>query len=144
MTHENNNEHMPQSENPTIRMHMWLETHDGVFFGLGRAQLLDKIDKLGSLKKAAESMGMSYRGAWGKIKKTEKILGLKLIEKISNKEGYILTDDGRFLKNYYLEWLDDIEQYAHDRAQKLFPWDSESYQNKIPHRNTSKKNIPNE
>ena len=60
---------------PTIRLHLWLETSQGVYFGLGRALLLARIDQYGSLQKAADALGMSYRAAWGKIKKTEKCWG---------------------------------------------------------------------
>ena len=50
---------------PRIGLNLWLETTEGVLFGMGRAELLDKIEECGSLKKAAEEMGMSYRAAWG-------------------------------------------------------------------------------
>ena len=30
---------------PTMRLHLWLETEDGLFFGFGRTQLLEKIDQ---------------------------------------------------------------------------------------------------
>jgi len=110
-----------------IRLHLWFETLDGVVFGMGRAQLLDHIEECGSLKKAAEKMEMSYRAAWGKIKKTEDILGFKLIKKISNKEGYNLTEEGKKFKDTFLLWLDDVESFALKRAQELFPWQCDNY-----------------
>ena len=57
---------------PVVRVHIWLETVDGVAFGMGRLLLLDAIEETGSLKAAAEQLGMSYRAAWGKIKSTER------------------------------------------------------------------------
>ena len=48
---------------PTVRMHLWLELGESVYFGMGRAMLLDRIEEYGSLRKAAESLGMSYRAA---------------------------------------------------------------------------------
>lgn len=58
--------------------------------------LLSKVQQHGSLKKAADEMGMSYRAAWGKIKKSEEILGIRLIEQSGSKrEGYQLTDSGK-------------------------------------------------
>jgi len=49
---------------PTIRLRLWLENQGELFFGIGRAQLLFNIQSHGSIKKAAQSMGMSYRAAW--------------------------------------------------------------------------------
>ncbi len=108
---------------PEIRLNVWLETTDGLLFGMGRAELLDKIEELGSLRKAAEEMCMSYRAAWGKIKKTEEILGFKLIEKErGNKTGYRLTEAARALKKSYRDWYQAIETEALRKARELFPW----------------------
>jgi molybdate transport system regulatory protein len=116
---------------PVLRLHIWFEAQGGVFFGHGRAQLLDYIDQYGSLKKAAEMMGMSYRGAWGKIKRTEEILGFKLIDKTSNKGGFILTDSGKQCMELFRIWLRDVERYALGRAAELFPWESVAHNNLI-------------
>ena len=43
---------------------LWLETNDGRFLGIGRLELLERIAALGSISKAAQAMGMSYRRAW--------------------------------------------------------------------------------
>jgi molybdate transport system regulatory protein len=114
---------------PTMRMHLWLETEDGLYFGLGRAILLAKILEHGSLRRAAEELGMSYRAAWGKIKKTEEILGVKLISQSgSKKEGYQLSEAGKtFMESYFL-WFEEVERDALLKAEKLLPWAITSYQ----------------
>jgi molybdate transport system regulatory protein len=43
---------------------LWLETDDGRFLGIGRLELLVQIAALGSISKAAQAMGMSYKRAW--------------------------------------------------------------------------------
>ena len=43
---------------------LWLETDDGRFLGIGRLELLAQIAALGSISKAAQAMGMSYKRAW--------------------------------------------------------------------------------
>ncbi|RJQ31459.1 MAG: LysR family transcriptional regulator [Actinobacteria bacterium] len=63
-----------------LKVKMWLEKDGQTVFGQGRKVLLQKIDQLGSLNKAAKEMGMSYRTAWGKIKDTEDRLNTKLID----------------------------------------------------------------
>ena len=120
---------------PEIRVHAWLETREGLLFGVGRAELLDKIDELGSLRKAAEEMCMSYRAAWGKIKKTEEILGFKLIEKErGNKIGFRLTEAGKALKTNYRDWYRAIETEALRKARELFPWTMTIPEKKPAHR----------
>ena len=100
------------SSSPSVRLHLWLEKDGGVFFGCGRHELLKKIDELGSLKMASEKLGLSFRGAWGKIKRTEEIIGEKLIYKKNNKEGYMLTDLGRDLMNEFDSFYKDVSEYA--------------------------------
>jgi len=119
---------MIETEKPVIRLRLWLETSNGILFGSGRAELLERVQELGSLKKAAESLGMSYRAAWGKIKQTEDVLGKKLIEKKhSNREGYELTPLGAELTRLFLAWIRDVEEEAAQKAHELFSFDSVSY-----------------
>jgi len=103
-----------------IRLNLWLEKDDAVVFGHGRVQLLKKISELGSLKKAAEELGMSYRGAWGKIRATESVLEDPLIEKISNREGYRLTPLGESMLRQYEEWHRQVEIAAAEKAKEIF------------------------
>ena len=42
---------------------LWMETDDR-FMGIGRLELLIQIQALGSISKAAQAMGMSYKRAW--------------------------------------------------------------------------------
>lgn len=106
-------------EKPELKIHVWFERDGGVFFGQGRYELLEHIAELGSLKLAAEKMGISYRGAWGKIKATEEIMGEKLIVKDSNKEGYHLTEFGRKWMDEYKALYDDVLAFARKRKLEL-------------------------
>jgi len=58
---------------------VWMETDDGYVFGPGVYSLLKKIMGVGTLKEAAIELGMSYRYAWGLIKKAEEKLGEPLL-----------------------------------------------------------------
>jgi len=113
---------------PTMRMHLWLETDDGVLFGLGRLQLLRKVEQCGSLKGAAEALGMSYRGAWGKIKATEKLFGEKLIERAgSRREGYHLTPFGSGLARDFDQWYREVELFALAKSGEYLPFSPVKY-----------------
>jgi len=114
---------MDKKRQVTMRLHLWLEIENGMVFGLGRAQLLAGVERYGSLRKAAQELGMSYRAAWGKIKKTEELVGDKLLVKTSSRRGgYSLTELGRQLMNSYFTWFKEVEEIALNRAKELFPW----------------------
>ncbi|HNX23990.1 MAG TPA: LysR family transcriptional regulator [Spirochaetota bacterium] len=104
---------------PEVKVHVWFEKDNGVYFGHGRYELLLHISELGSLKLAAEEMGISYRGAWGKIKKTEEVIGKPLIYKDNNKEGYKLTEFGKDFVNEFKSYYDDVTEFARKRGLEL-------------------------
>lgn len=107
---------------PVLRVHLWLEQGGGMFFGLGRVQLLELVDRLGSLNQAAKAVGMSYRAAWGRIKASEEQLGSPLLAQASGRKGYELTPLARQLMGDFMAWHADVEAYALGRAQTVFPW----------------------
>lgn len=105
---------------------LWLETDEGVLVGKGRMELLGKVDELGSIKKAAEAMNMSYRAAWGKIKKTEGVLGEKIVDVPGgNRKGCSLTPMGRELLASFTAWQERVLEYAKNTADEFFPWMAE-------------------
>jgi len=114
---------------PTMRLHLWFETQEGVLFGLGRLQLLRQVEQCGSLKAAAESLGMSYRGAWGKIKTTEEVIGRKLIERAaSRRAGYHLTPFGSGIAKSFDEWYREVESYALSKSKEYLPFSLDKYE----------------
>jgi molybdate transport system regulatory protein len=103
-----------------VRTKVWIEDDRGkVVFGGGREHILEAIDRLGSMNKAAKALKMSYRGLWARIKSTEDRIGAKLVTTRpggGKGSGSILTPTGkRFLKNYKL-----LEDSVHQRADKEF------------------------
>jgi molybdate transport system regulatory protein len=105
-----------------VRLRLWLETGEGMLFGAGRAELLEEIERSGSLKRAAQNLGISYRAAWGKLKQSERALGVCLIRKRSNRAGYQLTEEGLALTRLFRRWYAAVEQAALREARAIFPW----------------------
>ncbi|MHC1790829.1 winged helix-turn-helix domain-containing protein [Solidesulfovibrio sp.] len=114
------------------RLHMWLETGDGMMLGLGRIQLLELVEELGSLNKAAAAMGMSYRAAWGRMKQTETVIGHPLVERSGPKKGFRLTPLGHEIVRMFRAWHKEVEAYALTRARDIFPWTTEPYTEEKP------------
>jgi molybdate transport system regulatory protein len=70
----------PGSLRPGFRL--WLaDAGEGIApFGPGRWQLLQAIERCGSLRAAAADLAISYRKAWGDLRASERQLGIKLVE----------------------------------------------------------------
>lgn len=114
-----------------LRINLWLENDNGILFGMGRYILLEQVNEHGSLKQAAQALGMSYRAAWGKMKQTEEALGIPLIEKQgSNRIGYCLTDFGRELMARYRKWFKEVETFALNSANEQLGWEVSSFEEK--------------
>ncbi len=64
--------------NPNFKL--WLEHSGEYVFGPGAFALMTSIHKTGSITQAAKELKMSYRYAWGVIRKIEKKLDAKLLK----------------------------------------------------------------
>ena len=90
---------------PKPAFKLWLETEDGYVFGPGVYNLLIAIEKTGTLKEASQQLGMSYRYAWGLIKKAEEKLGEPLIDaskggKLGGGSSTITETGARYIKDF--------------------------------------------
>lgn len=114
---------------PVVRLHIWLQSNNGAAFGLGRLMLLEAIEETGSLKAAAQHLGMSYRAAWGKVKTSEEALGQALVEKTGgNRSGYTLTPYGRAMMEKFRQWFQNVEKAAQEQARELFPFEVSGFE----------------
>ncbi|MBN2071914.1 MAG: LysR family transcriptional regulator [Candidatus Krumholzibacteriota bacterium] len=57
------------------------DSERGGLFGDGRYELLDAVREHGSLQEAARRLGRGYRKAWEDIRKAEKALGRRLVDR---------------------------------------------------------------
>ncbi len=102
-------------------LHLWLEKNGETVFCQGRALLLERIRDQGSLRKAAKSLGMSYRAAWGKLKKTQDILGFDLVVLTgSSPKHYELTPRGEEILAAFQAWQEKVQGYADREADTVF------------------------
>jgi molybdate transport system regulatory protein len=62
------------------KVKLWIEERGLLALSDYRVQLLQHVADTGSLARAAERMGLSYRRAWGKIKEIEHNLGVRLVQ----------------------------------------------------------------
>jgi molybdate transport system regulatory protein len=62
------------------RIKVWLETNGRYGFCNGMCQMLQAVERTGSIKQAACELGRSYRYVWGRIKSAEQVFGRQLVE----------------------------------------------------------------
>ena len=62
------------------RSKVWLERDGRVALSEWRVSLLEAIDEMGSLARAAERMKVPYRTAWYKLREIRDCLGVTLVE----------------------------------------------------------------
>jgi molybdate transport system regulatory protein len=92
-------------------MKLWIESDGKLVMSDYRVRLLEAVANTGSLSKAAESMRLSYRRAWGKLKELEENLGYALVaSEAGGSSGgrTILTDDAREFVRAYRRFQDRV------------------------------------
>ena len=85
--------------------------------------VLSKVGQLGSLKAAAEDLGVSYRKAWGSVEDIEKGLGFKLLERRrggARGGKTTLTSDGEKLIEAHLELRSEFNEATYKITKKFF------------------------
>jgi len=83
-----------------IRARFWITGKHSGYIGIGRIELLEKIEQYGSMSQAAKSMGMSYKKAWKLIEELNHMYDEPLIVKVKGGRaggGSELTIKGRQL-----------------------------------------------
>ena len=84
-----------------LKSSQWIvDEEDNAIIGKGRMEILDNIEKTGSINQTAKMMKMSYKAVWSKIKATEKHLDT-LIVHTDRKEGSRLSKEGKELLEKY-------------------------------------------
>ncbi len=99
-----------------LRSKVWLEVDGKLFMGWGRAQLLERIDELGSISAAARSMKLAYRNAWLWVEAMNDLAPSPLVEKTTggSRGGHAhLTEEGRRIVNAYKRIRASVREQAH-------------------------------
>jgi molybdate transport system regulatory protein len=102
---------------------LWMECEGQRFFGPGRVELLTNIEKTGSIKKAAELMGMSYKKAWEMISalNTQAKVPFVVTQKGGdNGGGSIITEEAKQLIAYHLQLRKRFEAFLQKETKELF------------------------
>jgi molybdate transport system regulatory protein len=93
---------------------LWLEFEGEYVFGPGAYAIMNHVLQKGTLTGVTESTGMSYRYAWGVIRKIELTLDVKILETFkggpSGGGGAKITEFGLKLMQMFAQVRDGFEQ----------------------------------
>lgn len=109
------------------RFKVWVLFGGRTKFGDGRAQLLELIHELGSIKRAVARFSMSYRNAWGYLRELDEAAGFEFLERKAGggpRGGTRLTKEGQaFLKRYwrFTRGLRDVVERRFNQSFKRKP-----------------------
>ena len=96
----------------------WIEFEGKPLLGKGGAAILEQIKKEGSISKAAEKLGMSYRYVWNYLDKIKEITGEPVVETFkggkSGGGGAKLTELGEYLLSEYSRISKSLESFISD------------------------------
>jgi molybdate transport system regulatory protein len=84
-------------------------------FGPGVADLLERVDRLRSLRKATIEMDMAYSKAWKIVKIAEENIGFPLLRSVTGGKGgggAELTEEGRRFLAAYRRFEVSVRDYA--------------------------------
>lgn len=98
--------------------------HEGErVFGMGPCQLLETVDRLGSLNKACAELNISYSKAWNIINKAQDMLGFPLLETCTggvDGGGSYLTPKAKDLIKAYRKFHQEAKEKAGEIFKKYF------------------------
>ncbi|HDZ89091.1 MAG: LysR family transcriptional regulator [Deltaproteobacteria bacterium] len=84
-----------------LRSRQWVvDEQNRIIMGEGRKEILETIERTGSINQTAKAMKMSYKGVWSKIKVTEQYLNMNIVH-ADRKMGTRLTKEGKDLLERY-------------------------------------------
>lgn len=93
-----------ENKNLQITGRIWIAANNKALIGLGRFELLSRIEMFGSISKAAKDMGMSYKKAWGLVNSMNNTFNEPLVVGVAggmNGGGSALSSSGKRLVKMY-------------------------------------------
>ncbi len=105
-----------------IKSRIWIESENNVLLGEGRVLLLKAIRETGSLSKAAKSINISYKKAWGLLDSINKSAKKPVTINTTGGKGgggTELTDYGKSLIQVFDEINKDCWEFLDNQLEKI-------------------------
>jgi len=101
---------------------LWIESNGERFFGPGPVELLERIEKTGSINQAARQMEMSYKKAWEIINALNKSTGhLYVVTQTGGTSGggSAITSEARKMISRYRQLREAFDSFLEKETKKL-------------------------
>ena len=108
---------------PAVRSKVWFESAGTHVFGCGLANLLENINRFGTLQDAAKATQMSYRYAWDLIRMAENHFGKTLIVRHAGGKdggGSALSPDGIQMLKIFKQLNKEVAAFTDQRFSQLY------------------------
>lgn len=123
-----------QKRFPGIARTIGIEGNDGPFPGIDRVALLEKIGEYGSITKAAQAVGVSYKTAWDTVDTVNNLSGHPLVARRTGGKGgggTVLTDFGRDLVRKYHVIREEHQKFLVSIREKIGEVDPDPFIRRI-------------
>jgi molybdopterin-guanine dinucleotide biosynthesis protein B len=105
--------------------HWIVDEMNRIIIGDGRQEILENIERTGSINQTAKCMKMSYKGVWGKIRATEKYLRARIVM-TDRGEGSVLTDEGRDILDRFKRFSAECREKEEEVFGRIFGEETKS------------------
>jgi len=106
-----------------LRYKIWQEKKGKKVFGDGPLDILQRVERTGSLRQAAEEINMSYSQAWNLVKDLEGRLGFNLLKRKVGGEkggGSEITEEAKELMMKFEIFRQRADQSLHSLYKRIF------------------------
>ncbi len=106
----------------TVNGSLWIEADGQRFFGPGPVELLELIEKTGSINKAAKAMGMSYKKAWDLVNRINGLVAEPFVLKSIGGEdggGSTISEGAREMIAWYRGVRERFRQFLEQESAGL-------------------------
>jgi molybdate transport system regulatory protein len=106
---------------------LWIHRRQSEFLGGDRINLLEKIDELGSITKAAKAVGISYKTAWDTINMINNLAEKPLVDRLAGGKGgggTSLTTEGKKVINQFKTIQEEHRKFLGNLEDRLGDTDS--------------------
>jgi len=106
---------------------LWINRAENKFLGGDRICLLEKIDELGSITKAAKAAGISYKTAWDTVNLINSLAEKPLVDRLTGGKGgggTSLTAEGKKVINQFKTIQEEHRKFLDNLEDRLGDTDS--------------------
>lgn len=106
-----------------VRSKVWLVSEGQPFLGDGRFQLLEAVNRTGSINAAAKDLGISYRKAWSRLDAMDRNAPFALLDRQTGGKGggaTHLTPAAEILLSRFETLRDEVNHMVNERFTDIF------------------------